>query len=540
MRYAVWIAAIVMCNVAAGEGQLPADTRTIKHLTVKQAEELAQREMVLDLSGLTTLSADAAQALSQHKGGLWLNGLTKLSAPVAKALARHKGYLHLDGVTTLTDDAARGLAQHEDTLYLFGLTTLSQAQVQALAESKGSLYIGLTTLSEEAANAFALHQGGLGFNRLTTLSDDAARALARHQGGLSLNGLTSLSAEVAEALTQHTYPLFLDGLTTLSDEAAGALAERKDGVAILSLSGLTSLSAEAAKSLSQRRGPLFLRRLTTLSDEAAQALAQHKGRLILSGLTTISEEAARMLRANANIELPESLNTKGLPTMAGVGADTPALASTPQTQSRAGGEWILADGQKFRGTFEYTATNPSTGQVEYKFRDEAGSWRTLTRAQVGEETASRIRDEQRGRAGGVGQAKAMAGATPQLGAVGTVENIPNGFRGFPWGSPMTFDFNPAGGGGFERVQDDLSCAGTRAKRIRYNFKKGLSSVTIEFDSNVISVKASLERQFGPGGGLGGRGPDICLWENKHTMVTLVFNKGTGVGVLMFLDKSQTE
>ncbi|MEX0671415.1 MAG: hypothetical protein WD060_13265, partial [Pirellulales bacterium] len=50
--------------------ELPADTNTIKSLTVEQARKLAAefKGQQLSLNGLTTLDADTAKALAEFKG----------------------------------------------------------------------------------------------------------------------------------------------------------------------------------------------------------------------------------------------------------------------------------------------------------------------------------------------------------------------------------------------------------------------------------------------------------------------------------------
>jgi hypothetical protein len=123
-------------------------------LSADLAETLAEREGLLRLDHLTSLTPETARALAKHRGELTLNGLTELLPEVAQALARHKGFLQLNGLTTLTQEAAEALAHSKGLLRLNGLTTLSPEAAEALAKYDGLLVLsGLTTLTPEAVAA---------------------------------------------------------------------------------------------------------------------------------------------------------------------------------------------------------------------------------------------------------------------------------------------------------------------------------------------------------------------------------------------------
>ena len=68
MRYAKWAVVVVAVVAAATVGgqPFPEDTNEIRTLTVKQAQDLAQREGMLYLNGLTSLSPDVADAIAEH------------------------------------------------------------------------------------------------------------------------------------------------------------------------------------------------------------------------------------------------------------------------------------------------------------------------------------------------------------------------------------------------------------------------------------------------------------------------------------------
>jgi len=134
--------------------QAPSGNALQAELSAELAEAVAEREGLLRLDHLTSLTPEAASALATHTGELTLNGLTELLPEVAKALANHKGFLQLNGLTTLTRDAAEALAQSKSLLRLNGLATLSPEAAEALAKYDGLLILsGLRMLSPEAVAA---------------------------------------------------------------------------------------------------------------------------------------------------------------------------------------------------------------------------------------------------------------------------------------------------------------------------------------------------------------------------------------------------
>jgi hypothetical protein len=58
-------------------------------------------------------------------------------------------------------------------------------------------------------------------------------------------------------------------------------------------------------------------------------------------------------------------------------------------------EWTLSDGKTFRGSYEYSARDPATGQMQYAFRDEHRVWRKMNRAELGEKSIAEIDEHER-------------------------------------------------------------------------------------------------------------------------------------------------
>ena len=201
---------------------LPADTRSIKELSVEMAQALSAHEWWLGLDGLSRLSDEAAAALSQHEGLLTLDGLTSLSDAAAASLSRHTG----EG-----DEDEAGLS-------LCGLTSLSDAAAELLSQLDGDLHLnGLKSLSDAAAESLSQHMRILYLDGLTSLSDAAAESLSKNEGYLELNGLTNLSDAAAESLSRHDKL----GVSDPIDKLLGAKKRVKD-----LLNGVTRLSNHAA------------------------------------------------------------------------------------------------------------------------------------------------------------------------------------------------------------------------------------------------------------------------------------------------------
>ena len=97
-------------------------------------------------------------------------------------------------------------------------------------------------------------------------------------GTLSLNGITTLTAHEAEHLILHTGDVVLNGVATLTDEVAAVLA-----------------------------GYRMPRTEDPPPESSTRSETETNGTLSLMGLTTISDSAKALLRANPNIQLPESL-----------------------------------------------------------------------------------------------------------------------------------------------------------------------------------------------------------------------------------------
>jgi hypothetical protein len=100
-----------------------------------------------DLCELTTLSLSGAEALAKYRSELLeLDGLTEVSADVALCLAAREGGLSLQGLEEIDADTARALATHKDYdaelahygLYL-DLQRVSPLVIDALSKKVGSI-----------------------------------------------------------------------------------------------------------------------------------------------------------------------------------------------------------------------------------------------------------------------------------------------------------------------------------------------------------------------------------------------------------------
>jgi len=177
---------------------------------------------------------------------------------------------------------------------------------QALSVVNGANLRAVQSLTVEQARSLSEFYGILDLVSMTEITSSVADALAQHRGLiLDLSGIIELTIEAAEALSQHEKGLILDGLAGLSDDTVAALADHRGNT--LSLNGLTSLSVNAATSLAGYKGSLVLGGVTHLSSEAAAALARHNGKVVFSELVEVPGDGALALRANPEIELPESL-----------------------------------------------------------------------------------------------------------------------------------------------------------------------------------------------------------------------------------------
>lgn len=240
-----------------------------KILTREVSDEFMKNPYALKLGQFTSLADDAVPILA-----LWpmldLSGLTALSATAARTLAGKCLVVDLSGLAELPEATARGLASgaeslHTGKLILRGLTSLSETATQFMGEHHGALDLsGLNSLSDACAEALAPHRGDLDLSGLRSLSDAAAEALAPHTGQLFLGRVATLSDAAAHALSRHDYGVFLGGLTVLSDSPGHLALARKlaaDGVdedGVMALNGLQHLPDPVAKVLGRHRGTMAL------------------------------------------------------------------------------------------------------------------------------------------------------------------------------------------------------------------------------------------------------------------------------------------
>jgi hypothetical protein len=197
-----------------------------------------------------------------------LSGLTTLSAPVAQVLAGFSGTLDLSGLSTLEPDAAQALAAHRGLIRLDGLPRL------------GGFIVPLVQRRiPRQPDQPSVEQPGLSLQGLQQLSGEDAHYLSHVQGDLDLGGLQSISAQLAGALTRRNAStdlplgwLRLDGWQNPGADALKALAPYS-GPLSLPLEQGSNLNNLLSQLKQQPRAALALPRLQSLNVPLCELLA---------------------------------------------------------------------------------------------------------------------------------------------------------------------------------------------------------------------------------------------------------------------------
>lgn len=194
----------------------------------------------------------------------------------------------------------------------------------------------IRTINQLEATVLGAKAQTLALNSMWDLSADVAQGLLQCTGDLYLNGIKAVSDEVAVILTTHKGNIYLEGLKIASEKAWSALIEspkchvpnthNKDSDfddvftlpefaaeilsnfdKTLSLGGLTEISDQALKILVTHNGGLALHGLNRISDVGAELLTVYAkdNYLDIRGLENASPHAWKLLRSNADIQLPE-------------------------------------------------------------------------------------------------------------------------------------------------------------------------------------------------------------------------------------------
>ena len=141
-------------------------------------------------------------------------------------------------------------------------------------------------------------------DHVSVLTLAAAEELGRHRGTLRLNGIKAVRSKLARPLSKHSGCLQLNGATLVTPAATAYLCRHAGDI---QLNALAEITTEQAEHFSHHTGVLQLNGLRTVDEEAASWLLRHKQRLTLLGLRLVSRQTVRLLRTNADIELPAEL-----------------------------------------------------------------------------------------------------------------------------------------------------------------------------------------------------------------------------------------
>ncbi len=220
-----------------------------------------------------------------------LSGVTTLSAPVAKVLAGFGGTLDLSGLSTLEPDAAQALAAHRGLIRLDGLQRL------------GGFIVPLVQRRiPREPDQPSTEQPGLSLQGLQQLSGEDAHYLSHVQGDLDLGGLQSISTQLASALTRRNAStdlplgwLRLDGWQNPGAEALKALAPYS-GPLSLPLEQGSNLNNMLSQLKQQPRAALALSRLQSLNLPLCELLASVPVQeMHLSGVQALDRPCAVVL-----------------------------------------------------------------------------------------------------------------------------------------------------------------------------------------------------------------------------------------------------
>jgi len=338
-------AAVAEC-LAESRGLLPdLGLSGLRSISPEVAAQLGRKKGALYLNGLHTLTPNVAAGLGRHEGGpLALNGLRQLPPEVAAELSQCRGWTYI-GVEELEPPAAHALTSgtHYRGIYLTSLSTLSGRLAEALVSNE-KVFLELPVLrgeaiSPEVSGAFAqskcmlLRLSGVG-----EMTDELARDIGFYRCRLELTSVSKLTLEQARLLAANKGLLEFPLIHSLPEDVAKALAGQRgtlkfhspvsrsmlealkdhEGTLILCAAthdsrrnpiggGELFLMPEDVIALCKHRGPLILQDLKRVSGDSLKEFAKRNAPTDLRWLTPMPNgEVLRLLRANANITLPDA------------------------------------------------------------------------------------------------------------------------------------------------------------------------------------------------------------------------------------------
>ena len=130
------------------------------------------KNRVLYLPHLTTLTPEQAEAIAQHASYIYLNGITELTPEVARILIQNNpSSLQLNGLRDLSPSVAtelKGYFSLEGSLGLNGLEHLSEDSAKELSAIKSGkiMLLGVENLSPETRSMFQVSKNSRGPQRI--------------------------------------------------------------------------------------------------------------------------------------------------------------------------------------------------------------------------------------------------------------------------------------------------------------------------------------------------------------------------------------
>ena len=325
-RRAAWTVPGQQLSTSAQEPQL--QPSALRWLDASQhAQTLVDTlttQALLDLSGLTTLSAPVAQVLASFGGTLDLSGLSTLEPDAAQALAGHHGLIRLDGLARLGGFVVplvkRRIPRQPDQpsveqpgLSLQGLQQLSVEDAHYLSHVQGDLDLGgLQNITAQLAGALTRRNASndlpLGWLRLDGWQNpgaDALKALAPYSGPLSLplEQGSSLNNLLSQLKQQPRAALALPRLQSLNAPLCELLASLP--VQEMHLNGVQALDRPCAVVLAKAQWvALHIGGVPTLSPEVAAALLQQNefGTALHMDKLQPSQELQRVLQKHEHLD----------------------------------------------------------------------------------------------------------------------------------------------------------------------------------------------------------------------------------------------
>ncbi len=183
---------------------------TVKSLDFSTAKSWDFDQEIIQLDGVSELSADVAEKFAACSGAIYLNGLRGVDDSTATALAKTPAQLEMSGLETLdSPELAEKLAQQKDVVFLDKLQSISP----------------------QVAKALSRNRSGITLNGLVELPEEIAKELASHQGRLWLGGVQALPDATIKVLLAHESPIYFRDLKNLTKKGA-AVIEKKWGFTV--------------------------------------------------------------------------------------------------------------------------------------------------------------------------------------------------------------------------------------------------------------------------------------------------------------------